>query len=429
MSQNHRYFLEPYKGSASRHSCPNPNCGQKGKFSFYIDRETNEPLGDHVGRCSRSDSCGYHFTPKMFFEANPEAKPSDFSKWNDVPAPPSRPVSYIDNSVFKKTLGLNYRNTFITFLIALFGKERTEMLINKYNIGTAETGEVIFHQVDLQGNVRSGKVMKYNIIENKETVIGRDCKRDKKYINWTHTKLKLDNFNLKQCLFGEHLLTDNRPVGIVESAKSAIIASVYYPQLVWVSCEGKEGLNLDKLKVLKGKDVILFPDLSKITEKKELTAFELWTQKAKEMTFCKSVVVDDLLEEIATIEQRKEGFDLADFLLREPAPEGSSISIEITPAEPEPAEPDEAIKNFTPILGKSTKVVISDDEFKRYCETLDFWNKRLHLFDNDSFMIVDKVAIPDIRSVIIKHLNAIHNNNNSVASLQFLEKVKQLITI
>ena len=419
MSQNHRYILEPYKGIASRHSCP--ACNEKRRFSRYIDTTTNEPLAEDCGRCERSDGCGYHKTPSDYFKDNPTNKPSDFSKWKDIPAPPPRPTSFIDYSIFKKTLGVNNTNTFTNFLIALFGKERAEMLVNKYHIGTTKNGETIFYQVDLNSNVRSGKVMKYNLIDSDQTVLGKDCKRDKNINpNWVHSKLKLENFNLLQCLFGEHLLTDNRTVAVVESAKSAVFASVYFPNFVWVSCEGKEGLNLDKLKVLNGRNVVLFPDLG---------GFDKWTEKSKMMTFCKSVVVSDLLEKIATESERTKGLDLADYLLRLPAPAFTLSAVE-TNSFQESLESDCNVVEHEPVEDVpfwEEIPQISDDEFKRNCEIIDWWNKRTFLFDKNSSFIVDGVVIPDIRSVIVNHVKGIHNNNNSVVSVQFLEKVKYLV--
>ena len=325
MSQYHRYILEPYKGIASRHTCP--ACNEKKKFSRYIDRVTNQHLGDHVGRCERSDACGYHFTPAEFFKENPTEKPSDFQQWQAVPEPPPRPVSFIDNSIFQKTLGVNDSNTFTNFLIALLGKKRAEMLVNRYHIGTTKSGETIFYQVDLSGKIRSGKIIKYNITDSTQTALGKDCKRDKTtFPNWVHSKLKLENFNLHQCLFGEHLISENQTIAVVESEKSAIVASLYFPQFVWVACGGKEGLSLDKLKVLKGKNVVLFPDLG---------GFDKWTAKAKEMTFCQSVKVSDLLETVATDAERASGLDLADYLLRLSAPETepAPASTPLTPFE------------------------------------------------------------------------------------------------
>jgi Domain of unknown function (DUF6371) len=427
MSQNHRYILQRDKSLNDKGTCP--SCNEKRRLTKYIDTATNEYLGDHVGRCDRSDSCNYHFTPSDYFKDNPTNKPLDFEKWQPVPAPPPRPVSFIDKAIFQKTLGVNDTNTFTNFLIALFGKERAENLVNKYHIGTTKNAETIFYQVDSQGNVRTGKVMKYNLIDSNQTALGRDCKRDKTtFPNWVHTKLKLENFNLNQCLFGEYLITDTQTIAIVESEKSAVIASVYFPQFAWVACGGKEGLGNEKLKVLKGKSVILFPDLN---------GFDKWNLKATEMrAFCKSVAVSDLLETVATDEERVSGLDLADYLLRLPAP------AEILPAvatEPEPASTvpadTQTFVTVEPTITENEEAPfweaepIPKSEFRKNCEVLDFWNKRLDLFKSGSTFILDGVAIPDIKSVIRKHVKAIHKDQSSAfASLKFLERIKKVIT-
>jgi hypothetical protein len=64
-------------------------------------------------------------------------------------------------------------------------------------------------------------------------------------------------------LFGEHLLIDKtKPVAIVESEKTAVIASVYLPQFIWVAVGSLTNLNAEKCNVLKGRTVTLFPDLN-----------------------------------------------------------------------------------------------------------------------------------------------------------------------
>jgi hypothetical protein len=65
----HRYILEPYKGMNTRYRCP--SCQQKDKtFTLYIDTETGEHIHPTVGRCNRESNCGYHLTPKQYFETN-----------------------------------------------------------------------------------------------------------------------------------------------------------------------------------------------------------------------------------------------------------------------------------------------------------------------------------------------------------------------
>ena len=64
-----------------------------------------------------------------------------------------------------------------------------------------------------------------------DSTTGHRTKEPRSYVSWVHTELNLVDYNLKQCLFGEHLLSDNpaKPIAIVESEKSALIATHYTP--------------------------------------------------------------------------------------------------------------------------------------------------------------------------------------------------------
>ena len=65
---DYRYILEPYSGRNSRFTCP--NCEKPHQFTRYIDTETGEVIERNVGKCNRIDKCGYHYTPKQFFQDN-----------------------------------------------------------------------------------------------------------------------------------------------------------------------------------------------------------------------------------------------------------------------------------------------------------------------------------------------------------------------
>ena len=113
---------------------------------------------------------------------------------------------------------------------------------------------------------------------------------------------------LKQCLFGEHLLIDkSKPVAIVESEKTAIIASAYLPRFIWLAVGSLSNLSIEMCKILTGRKIILFPDLK---------GFEKWTNKAKELSDIAEFVVSDLLEHKASEQEREQGLDIADYLLR-----------------------------------------------------------------------------------------------------------------
>lgn len=45
-----KFSLEKYRGTSSRHICP--NCGKK-EFVRYVNNETEEYLEEYVGKCNR----------------------------------------------------------------------------------------------------------------------------------------------------------------------------------------------------------------------------------------------------------------------------------------------------------------------------------------------------------------------------------------
>ncbi|NBW21435.1 MAG: hypothetical protein EBR82_77100 [Caulobacteraceae bacterium] len=137
---------------------------------------------------------------------------------------------------------------------------------------------------------------------------GKRVKKPFNHITWAHKAIKDPTFSLGQCLFGEHLLIEKtKPVAIVESEKTAVVASVYLPQFIWVAVGSLTNLNAEKCSILKGRTVTLFPDLN---------GFEKWSNKAKELSHLATFTVSDLLERKATEDEKKQGFDLADYLIR-----------------------------------------------------------------------------------------------------------------
>ena len=294
----HKYILEPYKGMNTRYRCP--SCQQRDKtFSRYIDTETGEHIHPTVGRCNRESNCGHHYTPKQYFQDNNKTfQPKTYKPLFFIPQP--KQVSNIPVEVFKASLKAHETNHFVKFLINLFGIEVASQLVSRYFIATSKRwkGATVFWQIDTQGKIRTGKIMLYN------PTTGKRVKEPFNHIDWVHKA----EFELRQCLFGEHLLTDKtKPVAIVESEKTAVIASVYLPQFIWVAVGGITSLNADKCRILKGRTVLLYPDLN---------GFEKWSKKAKELSHLASFTVSDLLERKATEAERKQGFDLADYLIK-----------------------------------------------------------------------------------------------------------------
>jgi len=292
-----QYILQPYTGRSSRHTCP--ACEKSYQFSRYIATETGEILANDVGKCNRVAKCGYHYTPKQYFANNEEAMGA-IKTCIPKPQPPAKQTTYIDDDIFKASLKEYNNNNLVKFLHSILSTEQVNQVINMYNIGTSsrwEGGTTIFWQIDNKEKVRTGKLIKYNPVTGKRM----------KYTNWVHSVLNIENFNLKQCLFGEHLISKfpNSTIGIVESEKTAIIASAFLPDLIWLATGGAENLNKEKVALLSGRNVILFPDTSK-----DGRIFQKWKEKGSKFGFETS----DYLEQNTNDEQKADGLDIADFL-------------------------------------------------------------------------------------------------------------------
>ncbi len=381
----HRYILEPYKGMNTRYHCP--SCQQrKNTFSRYIDTETGLHLHPNVGRCDRESNCGYHYTPKQYFQDNSISVDSPLPKAHQPRPvmPPPKPFSFIPIEVFKASLNPTAfeANHFVKFLIDLFGVEVTSQLVSRYFIATSKhwEGATVFWQIDRQGKVRTGKIMLYS------PTTGKRVKEPFNHINWVHTVLKMPNFTLRQCFFGEHLLNDTpKPIAIVESEKTAVIASAYLPQFIWLAVGSLTNLNAEKCSVFKGRTVVLFPDLN---------GFEKWSSKAKELSHLANFMVSDLLERKATEAERKQGFDLADYLIKFnykafalPEPEATEPPpavqpfVEVNPFEqpepvyyfsiPEPPKPESWEQNITELENYFTGIALPTQPVKlNRCSTI-----------------------------------------------------------
>ena len=313
-----KYYRYSLDRSSRKYVCP--RCQHK-TFVLYVDNETGKPLADYVGMCDRADNCAYHYPPKQYFIDNGETRPE-----KQVPVvmqafTTPQPPSVISLETVQKSILVNYEsNTLYRYLVSVFGKEATKAAFRRYGVGTATDGATIFWQWDERLKVRTGKIMHYlsdgHRDHDKPPRWAHTCDGDLIFVHGEKPLLKIKQtkkdenklFNLKQCLFGSHLINRKpQKIAIVESEKTAIVASICFPDFVWLATGGIYNLQSDKCGVLVGKDVVLWPDL-KATEKWKKMAYPL--QK-----ICRSVTVTDFLEKSATDEAREKGLDLADFLL------------------------------------------------------------------------------------------------------------------
>ena len=310
--EQYRFHLDNRK---PRRKLTCPSCGRRRCFTPYVDEYGEYSFPGKVGICDHKNSCGYHYSPGDFFHDHPELskqqdheRPVRTYRRKIVTAPDP---DFIDKDIMNKTFHRYCINSLFLFLAYVFGESRAMALCQRYNVGTSKKwgGSAVYWQVDREGNVRSGKIMLYNPVDGHRVKDEQHGAR----VNWVHSELRLKDFHLQQCLFGEHLLPlhPDRAVMIVESEKSALIASGFMPEYLWLATSGMQGcFNPRALQALKGRDVILFPDLG---------GYDVWKQKLPLLKpICKSVRISTFLEEHATPEQRAAGLDIADYLLMEP---------------------------------------------------------------------------------------------------------------
>ncbi|WP_375418298.1 DUF6371 domain-containing protein [uncultured Hymenobacter sp.] len=274
----HQFMLEHYAGRSSRYTCP--ACEKPHEFSRYLDLQTGEHLGERVGRCSREAKCKYHYTPKQHFADNPGGSsfntPFRVASVSKKPLPRLLPsvADALPWDVVERSLSRYECNGFVRGLATLFTEPLALDLARRYLIGTARGGGTVFWQVDDCRVVRTGKIIDYDASTLKR--IKHRADGNEVVPQWAHTKLRRSGYQLRQCLFGQHLLaTDGpRPVAIVEAEKTAVLCSIYLPGYLWLAtggCSASQFKDADVLAALRQHEVILFPDTG-TTDKWEVQA-------------------------------------------------------------------------------------------------------------------------------------------------------------
>jgi hypothetical protein len=318
--------LEKYHGTKSRHTCP--SCNSKNDFTRFIG-DDGSYIADAVGICNRASKCGYSYTAKQFFADNPErkigltfgkskrkAKSKGISNYaltnTNASQPPEagKGFDYIAPEHLKTTFGSYENNSFVLFLLNLFpdSTEEIQSVLKMYLVGTYSDYQgcyTCFPSLDRLHRVCRAKLIRFNAKTGKRL-------KGKYDVSSLVRKLKLkEDFNYKQVFFGEHLLTrfPDKPIAVVEAEKTAIIASLCMPQFVWLGSNSKQWLKVERLERLGKRQVILFPDAD---------GFEQWQAVATDANRQGLTVrVSTLIETLATDEQKKEGYDIADYLIEQ----------------------------------------------------------------------------------------------------------------
>jgi hypothetical protein len=466
MVQEFRYKLE--KGS-KKHRCP--ACHKK-RFVRYVDTQTGKYLPDTYGRCDRATNCVHDLNPytdgyakiirdneQSDFKGNwkpPEAfkKPKELKK----PKPVFMPVE-----VLSRTRAGYEQNSFIQNLLTNvafpFEPIAVEKVISLYHLGTVQNGyrkgAVTFPFIDKDKNVRAIQVKKFDK-DNHTT--GTDFLHsiiDKHHIRKNKPLPKwLQDYNTNEtkvsCLFGEHLLTKYpyNPIALVEAPKTAVYGTLYFglperpTDLLWLAVYNLSSLNLDKCKALAGRNVNLFPDLSK-----DGKAFNLWSKKAIKIESQLEGIkftVSDLLEQLAPDNDRTDGKDLADYLIKQ---DWRLYRKQTPDAKPQPkfiekAESVKSVKsvavenNYTFDEAKPEKVEkLTFEDFELFIEQPESWRREIQELEKffktaslypQTVKLNHYTTITNVTRFVESHLATIKNYNDQIIFIPYLERLKRL---
>ena len=119
----------------------------------------------------------------------------------------------------------------------------------EYFLGTCQDRGTVFWFVNVQGKAQKAKISYYT----------KDGRRTNRF------KVPYKNSDgYRACLYGEHLLAQNtKPIILVESEKTAIVASIEFPDYTWLAYSGLNGLTDSKLYSIKNQKILLIPDMSR----------------------------------------------------------------------------------------------------------------------------------------------------------------------
>ena len=309
----------------SRHTCP--VCRRPRKYTRFIDQETGKHLPMKYGRCERLQSCGYFLNPYKDgygkrVRSGPFQEGSNSQKSFNLTR--TKETTFIPADLFRASLKGYDQNYFVRYLNGLLGISVTSDLIQRFRIGTSKfwEGSTIFWIIDRQGKIAGGQVILYDESGSTKKEILPD-NSIMRYNSWVHTAIKskyqkqkrplpkwlkiyIENSPKFPCLFGLPQLEvapPHKPVAIVESAKTAVIATACLPQYIWLATGSLSYLNRDRISDLKGRNITLFPDKG---------GFEFWERKIPELSKIANIGISDLLER----KKAKDGADIADYLVR-----------------------------------------------------------------------------------------------------------------
>lgn len=275
-------------------------CGHK-TATPYHDNFTREAIKPNVFmKCSRQNSCGHDLRP----ERNNEQQTYRIKERATTIQPNVLEKQIIQSCISNPSL-------FSNFIAERYGIDAVARgLVHHQFVGAHpnDSSRTIFLQLDEEGRLRTGKIIGYRIEEGQ---LKRDRNCNPSWLHARHEGFITKQHEATQTLFGMHQLQYRKkgPVFIVESEKTAVIAGIYRPDLIWMATGGATGLKSERLAPLHGRQIILVPDADK--------AGETWNAIASRLKVNGyNVLVWNEWQQFIPNDAQVDGMDIADLLVQ-----------------------------------------------------------------------------------------------------------------
>jgi hypothetical protein len=275
---------------------------------FHDDKSLGSFKVYPKGNCYKCFSCGAKGGVIEFLMEHEKLSFPDALRWlgkkysipvDDVPvdwtytpkpAPPPLPMLELPASMVMRTMKAIDDDNLVKWMrmgIAWDDVQRYRLEKNlfDYHVGHGKNGHTIFWQMDQNGKIRTGKMMKYRPDghRDKEATWNFDFIHSALFRDPRLTQYDEDKMEAHLTFFGMHLIErfPNATIKLVESEKTAILMATAYgnhTMQIWLACGGLEMITRERLQPLidQQRHIILYPDRDGI---------EKWKMKAEQMHY------------------------------------------------------------------------------------------------------------------------------------------------
>lgn len=279
------------------------SCGEKGGVVEFLKKHENLSFPDAIRYLGKkynieTDMTDFNYTPPP---ARPAPPPLDLLVLPKYLMAGTITAQTIENDNLVRWIRSGIRWDTIQ-------RKRVEEMLGLYCVGHGKHGHTIFWQIDEQGRLRTGKMMKYRPDghRDKEAKWNFDFIHSTLSKHWDAEKKEMTDeppypyphlFDPSKqeaqiTFFGYHLLDKwkrkdiDQTVCIVESEKTALLMAIAYgnhAKQVWIACGGLEMLTRERLQPIidQRRRIILYPDRDGIKK---------WQHKAEQLHYDRMTV-------------------------------------------------------------------------------------------------------------------------------------------